>query len=149
MYLEKSHLIHEQSRLISSVGIIPFGIDLGFILFLFATILFLFSSSLRVKKTRENLQRKNFHSGTRGKQTCHNLILNWCKNKNIFIDEQSGSIPNRRLQTRVVFLVEDVNMSIAANNRPALLVFIDFLFAFDRMWYPALIAVVSAREKYR
>ena len=32
-------------------------------------------------------------------------------------------------------------MTVAANNRPALLVFfIDFLSAFDKMWYPALIA---------
>ena len=70
----------------------------------------------------------------------HSRILNWCKRRNIFIDEQSGFTPSRRLQTRVVSLVEDLKLTIAANNRPALLVFIDFLSAFDRMWYPALIA---------
>lgn len=70
----------------------------------------------------------------------HKRILNWCKSKNIYIDEPSGFSPNRRLQTRVVSLVEDLKMTIAANNRPALMIFIDFLFAFDRMWYPALIA---------
>ena len=70
----------------------------------------------------------------------HNRILNWCRDKNIFIDEQFGFSPNRRLQTRVVSLVEDLKMTVTANNRPALMIFIDFLSAFDRVWHPVLIA---------
>lgn len=31
-------------------------------------------------------------------------------------------------------------MTVAANTRPALVIFVDFLSAFDRMWAPALIA---------
>ena len=70
----------------------------------------------------------------------HNRILNWCRDKNIFIDAQFGFSPNRRLQTRVVSLVEDLKMTVTANNRPALMIFIDFLSAFDRVWHPVLIA---------
>lgn len=69
----------------------------------------------------------------------HTRLLNWCKEKNIYIDEQSGFTEGRRLQTRIVSLTEDLRLTTAANNRPALVVFVDFLSAFDRMWHPALI----------
>ena len=45
----------------------------------------------------------------------------------------------RRLQTRILSLVENLRLTIAACNRPALTIFVDFLSAFDRMWHPALI----------
>jgi hypothetical protein len=67
-------------------------------------------------------------------------IQDWCTTKGIFTDEQSGFTPNRRLQTRILSICEDLRLTVAANNRPALLIFADFLSAFDRIWYPALIA---------
>jgi hypothetical protein len=70
----------------------------------------------------------------------HEQIQHWCKEKGIFCDEQSGFTPNRRLQTRILSICEDLRLTVAANNRPALLIFVDFLSAFDKMWYPVLIA---------
>ena len=70
----------------------------------------------------------------------HEQLISWCTEKNIFIDEQSGFTSNRRLQTRILTLCEDLRLTVAACNRPALVIFIDFLSAFDRVWYPALIA---------
>ena len=68
-----------------------------------------------------------------------NRILKWCVDNNISTDEQSGFSPGRRLQTRVVSLIEELRLTIAAKNRFALTIFVDFLSAFDRMWIPALI----------
>ncbi|CAF3344273.1 unnamed protein product [Rotaria socialis] len=51
----------------------------------------------------------------------HHRIVSWCNANNIYIDEQSGFTAGRRLQTRIVSLIEDLS-------------------AFDKMWYPALIA---------
>jgi hypothetical protein len=65
-------------------------------------------------------------------------IERWCKNNGVYVDEQSGFTENRRLQTRILSLIEDLRMTVAAPNRPALTLFIDFLTAFDRMWYPGL-----------
>ena len=65
-----------------------------------------------------------------------NRILKWCVDNNISTDEQSGFSPDRRLQTRVVSLIEELRLTIAANNRPALTIFVDFLSAFGRMWIP-------------
>ena len=45
----------------------------------------------------------------------------------------------RRLQTRIFSLVENLRLTVTACNKPALTIFVDFLSAFDRMWYPALI----------
>ncbi len=45
---------------------------------------------------------------------------------------------NRRLQTRILALIKDLKMTVAALNRPTLIIFVDFLTAFDRMWYPTL-----------
>ncbi|CAF1305904.1 unnamed protein product [Rotaria sp. Silwood1] len=70
----------------------------------------------------------------------HEQIQEWCKDKGIYTDEQSGFTPNRRLQSRILSICEDLKLTVAANNRPALLIFVDFLSAFDKMWYPALIA---------
>jgi hypothetical protein len=72
----------------------------------------------------------------------HSRILKWCTDKGIYIDEQSGFTSGRRLQTRILSLVEDLRLTIAANNRPALVIFIDFMSAFDRMWHPALISTL-------
>ena len=65
-------------------------------------------------------------------------IENWCLESGINLDEQSGFTANRRLQTRILSLVEDIRLTVAAPNRPVLAIFIDFLTAFDRLWYPAL-----------
>ncbi|CAF4194733.1 unnamed protein product [Rotaria magnacalcarata] len=70
----------------------------------------------------------------------HQRIVSWCYAKNIYIDEQSGFTAGRRLQTRILSLIEDLRLTVAACNRPALVIFVDFLSAFDKMWYPALIA---------
>jgi hypothetical protein len=72
----------------------------------------------------------------------HARILKWCNEKGIYIDEQSGFTAERRLQTRILSLVEDLRLTIAANNRPALVVFVDFMSAFDRMWHPGLISTL-------
>jgi uncharacterized protein (UPF0147 family) len=69
----------------------------------------------------------------------HSRILKWCMNMNIYIDEQSGFSPGRRLQTRIISLIEELRTTVAANNRPALIIFVDFLSAFDNMWIPYLI----------
>jgi len=69
----------------------------------------------------------------------HNRILKWCNNHNIAIDEQSGFMQGRRLQTRILSLVENLRLTVAACNRPALTIFVDFLSAFDRLWHPTLI----------
>ena len=70
----------------------------------------------------------------------HNRILKWCVDNNISTDEQSRFSPGKRLQTRVISLIEELRLTIAANNHPTLTFFVDFLSAFDRMWIPALIA---------
>jgi hypothetical protein len=69
----------------------------------------------------------------------HNRILSWCKNMNVYIDEQSGFSPGRRLQTRIISLIEELRLTVAANNRPALAIFVDFKSAFDNMWIPHLL----------
>ncbi|CAM4841450.1 unnamed protein product [Rotaria magnacalcarata] len=76
----------------------------------------------------------------------HNRILKWCEQQNIYVDEQSGFTSKRRLQTRITSLIEDVRLNITACNRPALIIFIDFLSAFDKMWYPALISTLVRLE---
>lgn len=73
----------------------------------------------------------------------HHRILQWCNEHNIAVDEQSGFMQGRRLQTRILSLVENLRLTVAACNRPALTIFVDFLSAFDRMWFPALIANLS------
>ena len=69
----------------------------------------------------------------------HNRIIIWYNNNNIYTDEQSGFSANRRLQTRIISLIEEVRLTVAANNRPGLAIFVDFLSAFDNMWIPSLI----------
>ena len=44
----------------------------------------------------------------------------------------------RRLQTRILSLVENLRLTVTACNRAALTIFVDCLSAFDRMWYPVL-----------
>lgn len=60
----------------------------------------------------------------------HSKILKWCEESGIYIDEQSGFTPERRLQTRI--------LTLCAPNRPALGIFVDFKNAFDRMWHLVL-----------
>ncbi|CAF1548972.1 unnamed protein product [Adineta ricciae] len=69
----------------------------------------------------------------------HARILKWCNELNIAVDEQSGFMQGRRLQTRTLSLIENLRLTTAACNRPALVIFVDFASAFDRMWHPALI----------
>ena len=76
----------------------------------------------------------------------HTKILKWCESKGIYTDEQSGFSPNRRLQTRIITIGEDIRLTIAAPNRPALGLFVDFATAFDRMWHPALISTLYELE---
>jgi hypothetical protein len=70
----------------------------------------------------------------------HKRLIRWCNENNIYTDEQSGFTQGRRLQTRILSLIEDLRLTTAACNRPALVLFVDFLSAFDRMWYPALLS---------
>ncbi|CAF4309596.1 unnamed protein product [Didymodactylos carnosus] len=69
----------------------------------------------------------------------HERIMKWCERKGIYIDEQSGFTPGRRLQTKILSLCEDLRLTTVACNRSALVIFVDFLSAFDKLWYPALI----------
>lgn len=73
----------------------------------------------------------------------HRRILQWCHNNNIAVDEQSGFMQGRRLQTRILSLVENLRLTVTACNRPALTIFVDFLSAFDKMWHPALMKTLS------
>ncbi|CAF2108416.1 unnamed protein product [Rotaria magnacalcarata] len=70
----------------------------------------------------------------------HTKILKWCESEGIYIDEQSGFTPNRRLQTRILTICEDIRLTIAAPNRPILGIFVDFMTAFGRMRHPVLIS---------
>ncbi|CAF1677087.1 unnamed protein product [Rotaria magnacalcarata] len=72
----------------------------------------------------------------------HKRIQKWCKEKNIYVDEQSGFTSERRLQTRIISIIEDIRQTITACNRPALCIFVDFLSAFDKIWFPALISTL-------
>ncbi|CAM4867060.1 unnamed protein product [Rotaria socialis] len=76
----------------------------------------------------------------------HKRILKWCHEQNIYVDEQSGFTAERRLQTRIISLIEDIRLTITACNRPALCIFVDFLSAFDNMWFPALISTLYKLE---
>ena len=60
----------------------------------------------------------------------HRRILGWCHEKNIAVDEQSGFMQGRRLQTRILSLVENMRLTVAACNRPALSIFVDFFIGF-------------------
>jgi hypothetical protein len=65
-------------------------------------------------------------------------IEKWCIDQGVHLDEQSGFTANKRLQTRILGIVEDLRVTTTACNRPALTLFIDFSTAFDRLWWPAL-----------
>jgi hypothetical protein len=69
----------------------------------------------------------------------HTKILKWCESKGIYIEEQSGFTPNRWLQTRIFTICEDIRITTAAPNRPALGISVDFKTAFDMMWHSVLI----------
>ncbi|CAF1681552.1 unnamed protein product [Rotaria magnacalcarata] len=73
-------------------------------------------------------------------------IEKWCDDKGIHTDEQSGFTAHRRLQTRIVSLIEDLRLTVAASNRPAIVIFIDFKTAFDRVWYPSLMKTLQKLE---
>ena len=46
----------------------------------------------------------------------HKRIITWCMSNHVYIDEQSGFTAGRRLQTRILPLVEDLRLTIAACN---------------------------------
>ena len=73
-------------------------------------------------------------------------IEKWCNDQGIHLDEQSGFTPKKRLQSRVLGIVEDLRLTIAAPNRAALALFIDFSTAFDRLWWPALFYTLERLE---
>ncbi|CAF1283397.1 unnamed protein product [Adineta steineri] len=73
-------------------------------------------------------------------------IERWCDKNGIHTDEQSGFESHRRLQSRIVSLVEDLRLTVATANRPALVIFVDFKTAFDRVWYPALLNTLEKLE---
>jgi hypothetical protein len=73
-------------------------------------------------------------------------IEKWCIDQSVHLDEQSGFTAKKRLQTRILGIVEDLRLTIAACNRPALALFIDFLTAFDRLWWPALFHTLERLE---
>ena len=75
-----------------------------------------------------------------------NRIEKWCRNQGIDLDEQSGFTPGKRLETRVVSIIEDLRLTVAACNRPALAIFVDFATAFDRLWWPALMKSLERLE---
>ena len=68
----------------------------------------------------------------------HRRILQRCYDSNIAVDEQSGFMQRRRLQKRILSLVENLRLTVTACNRPAITIFVDFLSAFDKMWHPTL-----------
>ena len=76
----------------------------------------------------------------------HKRLLKWCHEKNIYVDEQSAFTAERRLQPRIISLIEDIRLTITACNRPALCIFVDFLSVFDRMWFPVLISTLYKLE---
>ena len=49
----------------------------------------------------------------------------------------------RRLQSWILAMIEDIKLTITACNRPVLAVFVDFQTTFDRMWYPALLMTLA------
>ncbi|CAF3541531.1 unnamed protein product [Rotaria sp. Silwood1] len=73
-------------------------------------------------------------------------IEKWCNDQGIHLDEQSGFTANKRLQSRILGIVEDLRLTIAAPNRAALALFIDFSTAFDRVWWPALFHTLEKLE---
>jgi hypothetical protein len=70
-------------------------------------------------------------------------IERWCFDNGINIDEQSEFTSNRRLQTCIVSLIEDLRLTIATPNRSPLTIFVNFLTVFDHMWYPALMKTLD------
>jgi hypothetical protein len=73
-------------------------------------------------------------------------IEKWCIDQGVHLDEQSGFTAKMRLQTRILGIVKDLRLTIAACNRPALVVFIDFSTAFDCLWWPALFLTLEKLE---
>ena len=60
-------------------------------------------------------------------------IEQWCENQGIHVDERSGFIARRRLPTRIVSTIEDLRLTVAACNRPALALFVHFYTASERL----------------
>jgi hypothetical protein len=70
-------------------------------------------------------------------------IEKWCSDSGVHLDEQSGFTSQKRLQTRILAIIEDLRLTVAACNRPALAIFVDFATAFDKMWWPALMKTLE------
>ena len=88
--------------------------------------------SLSVDKVRPISLRPNI--GKWFERKIHKRLIRCCNENNIYNEEQSGFRQGRRLQTRILSLVEDLRPTVAACNGPALILFVDFLRAFDRLW---------------
>ena len=73
-------------------------------------------------------------------------IEKWCDENGIHTDEQSGFTAHRRLQIRIISLIEDLRLTVATPNRPAMVIFIDFKTTFDRIWYPSLMKTLQRLE---
>ncbi len=61
-------------------------------------------------------------------------IEKWCSDQGIHLDEQSGFTTQRKLQTRILAIIEDLRLTVPACNRPALAIFVAFVTIFDKMW---------------
>ncbi|CAF4685440.1 unnamed protein product, partial [Rotaria socialis] len=92
------------------------------------------------------------HTGTRSgskpeqyvltNKICKNLFLlrfnKWLELNNVLPTQQSGSRPHLSTLTRVNHLMEQLTQSLRHNSF-SVLVYIDFLQAFDMLWHPGLI----------
>ncbi len=63
-------------------------------------------------------------------------IEKWCIDQGVHLDKQSGFTAKKRLQTRILGIVDDLRLTIAACNRPA----------FDCLWWPALFHTLEKLE---
>ena len=78
--------------------------------------------------------------------TIMDRIKKWCNDQRILVDEQSGFAAKKRLHTRIVPITEDLRLTVVACNRPALVMFVDFVTAFDRPWWSGLMNTLEKLE---
>ncbi|CAF0982555.1 unnamed protein product [Didymodactylos carnosus] len=72
----------------------------------------------------------------------HPKYHTWLKENKIIPHQQSGFQANIRLQTRVLSVYEEARQCIAT-NRPGLILFVDFVSAFDKVWHKALLVKLA------
>ncbi|CAF4528606.1 unnamed protein product, partial [Rotaria magnacalcarata] len=63
-----------------------------------------------------------------------NRLMAILEDKGLIPESQSGFLPERRLQTRVLLFLEQL-MSYMSNSSPVATVFVDFKSAFDQLWF--------------